>query len=267
MNFMVHFQIEPAVYKLQGLIKSGPYGMMIGSLKPSTKDPSELGLSGEIYRFIHLDPNEPWFNSETKEEASENDLQEIQIPNHLLPGLKKIPFVFKPNEHELWFVSSDRKNNLAPKSAAAFFERLFEHPEIQGKYPEIAVTALPDKNSLDDMFATPVIDRLTIELKRPNADDAGKHDEKFMKKLEKMHVRRQKTEYLAEKNSSIEPDNETKLLADIASKNGKVVIAGKNIQGVSIEKSTEDTPYLEPVLVNPETGSAVDTLRRVAGID
>lgn len=78
-------------HSLRYLVRQGSLKCaMIGSLYTDDKENPEEGLHGELYLFIKLDPSEPWFNVETKEPASAEDVEAISIPTHLLPHLRRI---------------------------------------------------------------------------------------------------------------------------------------------------------------------------------
>lgn len=237
---------------------------MLGSLSPIDRENLMVGFSGEIFRFVQLDPNEPWFNSKTKEEASEDEIKEILIPKHLLPHLKKIPFVFKPDIHELRFVTKDRDLSISPRAMAATFFNILNDKELTD-FPEIEVTVIPDTDSLESMLQLYKLEKLTIYLKRPNPDDLGGEEPDWLRKLERQNARSLQTELISEREESIHPDEDSNSLARVASRNGKVVVKGKNAAGVSVEKSTEDIPLVETVIHNPEEETVLDILKRAVG--
>lgn len=255
-------------YALQRFVRQGNlHGVLLGSLYFEDKDKPKKGLNGELYRFVNLDTSEPWFNALTKKEATEDDVSKIRIPNHLLPHLQRIPFVFKPDVHELWFVCHDRKDNLGPRAAVAVFKKLFDELTLDGKYPNVEVTALPDSETLERMLSLPTLEKLTIELKRPNADDGAADEVRWLKRLEKQNARKMSVELVAEKDDSIKPDDETRGLAAVAARNGNVSVIGRDAGGQRVDESTEEKPLIEPALVFPEIETVMNVLRRVAGLD
>jgi hypothetical protein len=251
--------------RLNYLVRLGSvHGAMLGSLY-GPKSGSELSeLTGEIFRFVKLDPTEPWFNLETSDVATDDDVEQINIPNNLLPHLQRIEFVFKPLVHELWFVSSDRQDRMGSQAATKFFQALFDRLIRNGKYPEVEVTALPDKETLDQLMSLPTLEKITIELKRPNGDDAGSDEVKWLKRLEKQSIRMQTTELVAVKGESIKPDDETRALADVASRNGNVSVVGRDATGMRVEESTKERPLVISALVNSEMETSMDVLLQVA---
>jgi len=273
LNIAMHQPHSPQRYvslfhdakKLGQLVRLGSlHGTMLGSLSGVKEYTKGAVLTGEIYRFVKLDANEPWFNIETLEEATENEVDGIKIPSHLLPHLQRIEFVFRPDVHELWFVSQDRDDRLGPQAAAKFFQSLFDRLVDSGKYPRVEVTAVPDHETLDQMLSLRKVEKLTIELKRPNADDAAKEEARWLKQLEKQKARKMTVELVAEKGDSVVPDEETRSLATVASKNGNVSVVGRNELGTRVEESTKAKPLMKPALVDSELETSLDVLRRAA---
>ena len=129
---------------MQFLVVQGEvHGVILGTLYGVDDGVEKNEISGEIYRFIRVDPNEPWFNTSTGKQASGDDLREIKIPENMLAHMQRIPFIFYPQEHELWFISRDRKDRLSAKAAERFFSALFTATVAANNYPDVAVTALP----------------------------------------------------------------------------------------------------------------------------
>lgn len=251
--------------KLKQLVRLGSlHGAMLGSLHTGRSESKTKELTGEIYRFVKLDPNEPWFNVETSDVATDDDVGAIKIPEHLLPHLQRIEFVFKPEVHELWFVSQDRKDRMGPKFAAAFFQQLFDRLVISGRYPDIEVTPLPDKDSLEEMMSSSTLEKITIELKRPNADDAGGDEAKWLKRLERQKARKITTEIVAAKGEFITPDEETQALAKVAARNGNVSITGRDPAGLKVEESTREKPMAISEYVDSDNETSLDVLVRTA---
>lgn len=255
------------VFARGALAKTGTlHGSIIGSLTPEDAGDISKGLNGELFRFVILDPNEPWFNTRTRDVATATEAKEIVIPQHLLPHLRRIPFVFRPDVHKLWFVSRDRKDSLGPATAASIFQTLFDQVGREKGYPPVEVTPVPDEDALERMLALHTLEKLSIELKRPNSDDGQDEEQRWQKRLERQKAKRMKMELVAERSESITPDAETRGLARAAARNGKVSVIGRTEDGVKVEESTEMHPRIEPVTVDPDNETIVGVLRRIAGL-
>ncbi|MBS0477182.1 MAG: DUF4747 family protein, partial [Proteobacteria bacterium] len=178
LNIAMHQPHSPAryaalfkdLYAAGGIAKLGSlHGGVIGSLYPEDAEDISKGINGEIFRYVNLDPDEPWFNTLTRDVATDAEAKAIVIPRHLLPHLRRIPFVFRPDVHQLWFVSHDRKDSLGPGAAATIFQTLLDQISKQKGYPPIEVTPIPDADILERMLSVHTLEKLAIELKRPNS--------------------------------------------------------------------------------------------------
>lgn len=237
------------------------HGAFLGTLNVMNWE--ERGVTGEIYRFVQLDPKEPWFNSLTKEAATPEEREKVMIPEHMLPHLRRIHFHFRPKRHELWYVCQDRKARLGPKTAELFFQRLFEALRKKKDYPLIEVTSLPAADAVDDVLGIASLEKLEILLKRPNADDGDADEERFLRRLEKQNASRSVTTLVAVKGQSIAPDDDTRDLANAASRNGNVIGTGHNEHGRPVVESTVERPLILPEIVNENVEPLLDVLRRV----
>jgi hypothetical protein len=273
LNIAMHKPHSPKRYidlfndakKRKVLIRLGAlHSAMLGSVQPAKGASSAEELTGEIYRFVNLDPTQPWFNLETKGIATDDEVGKIQIPEHLLPHLQRIEFVFRPDTHQLWFISQDRKDRLGVSAAVTFFQQLFDHVVEAGKFPKVEVTALPDADTLETMLSLSKLEKITIDLKRPNADDGNLEERRFLKKLEKQNAQRQIIELVAVSGLSIQPDAETRALASVASRNGNVSVVGRDEGGRRVEESTQEKPLVKVEYVDSDEETSMDVLLRTA---
>lgn len=240
------------------------HGTMLGYLNAPANDDPEKFMMGEIFRFVRIDPDQPWFNLNTSEPATEDEMNAIQLPPHLLPNLRHIEFAFHPASHKLWLVTKDRKDVMSARTAAEYFDRLFEQVCLRKNYPKVDVTVMPDKESLETMLALTQLDSMTIELTRPNADDAAELDARWMKRLAEQGVDRMEQVLKAAPGQTIKPDADTRRLAEVASRNGYVAVTGKDGEGTKVTESTISKPMVLSRMVNSEVESGMDVLLRTA---
>lgn len=274
LNVAMHKPHSPQLYialfkqakRLNALITLGAlHGAMLGSLDGSDEEYKKgTFLTGQIYRFVKLDASEPWFNLQTSEAASDDDMGSVRIPTHLLPHLQRIDYAFRPDTHELWFISQDRQDRLGAQAAATFFQRLFDLVYKQGNCTQVEVTALPDNDTLENMLSLYKLERMTIDLKRPNADDGASEEARLLKRLEDQGVRRQETSMVASAGESIKPDKETRAMAEVAARNGSVSVVGKDADGLRVDESTVSRPMVLTRLLNSAIETAMDVLKRTA---
>src|SRR5207245_2546195 len=125
-------------------------------------------------------------------------------------------YVFFPTSHRFFFESKSGQYQFSPGLAARMFEQLFARRPILNEYGAIDVTVEPSTESLERIFKMPRLRRLWIELTRPNADDLASARRKVMERLQIMKAKSQAIELLAQRGESLEPDPETRTLAQVA---------------------------------------------------
>lgn len=151
-----YVELFSSAYDVHKLYAQGEiHGLILGSLYGIGDAVQTNELSGEIYRFVKVDANEPWFNTVTRKQATEKEVQQISIPRHLLAHMQKILFIFFPREHELWYVSKDKSGVLAPGIVEKYLQTLFDHVVADQQFPQVDVTALPDEDALEEVFNVP----------------------------------------------------------------------------------------------------------------
>lgn len=241
------------------------HAVMLGTLYRPKEHGRTLLISGEIYRFVKLDPDQPWFNVERKEPATEEDVGSINIPGHLLPHLQRIPFAFNARRHQLWYVSKDQKDSLAPATATKFLQVLLQTTALHHDFPEVSVTAVPEETSVDEILSLPGLEYLRIELVRPNPDAAESAEERWLRRLEEQNTTKAKLELIHSRNQVLEPNAETREMASVAANNGMVYGRGRTADGLPIEDSTKAKPMIKHEFVDTDIETAADVLYRAAG--
>lgn len=237
---------------------------MIGSIYRDDPDDDRSAITGEIFRFVKIDQNEPWFNDLTKEPATDMEKNEVTIPEYLLPNLQRIPFVFLPTKHCLYVVTKDRKDAMSASTVKKILEHVFERVIIEKGYPEVTITVIPTEESVEKVLSIASLERLSIELVRPNADDDNELEEQFMRRLENQNASKFTQEMTSSRNDTLAPDDDTKRLARLASRNGRVIGYGYDVNGVKVKESTDQIPKIKHVTVNTNLETTRDVLKRVA---
>ena len=80
-----YVELLQKAFRRRMIVRMGAlHGVLLGTLYRPEQQGREILVSGELYRFVKLDPGQPWFNVEKKEPATEQDVESINIPGHLL---------------------------------------------------------------------------------------------------------------------------------------------------------------------------------------
>ncbi len=258
-----YVELFTAALKLGRLFQQGEiHGLMLGPLTGRRDAIEKNELSGEIYRFVQVNPDDPWFDLRTRRQAAPEEVERINIPQHLLAHLQSFPFIFYPRQHELWFVSKDRGSSLSIKAAEKFFQALFDQTAAASNFPEIAVTALPDKEKLEELLNLPGLRRLELSFNRPNPDDGGELEAEFEERMANINVGKRHEVLTAPRGQEMEPDAQLQAEARVAARNGKVLGEGVDLDGAPIQMSTEERPARFFKRVNDAIETVKDVLRR-----
>ncbi len=251
------------IFKRNLVIRLGSlHGAMIGTIYRSREFGEDIYISGEIYRFIKLDANEPWFNASTREPATDDEIEKINIPQHLLPHLQIIPFIFNASRHRLWYVAKDQKSSLGVSTATKLLKEMFEDSTRYLDLSEVSVTPIPESTSVDKILHMPGLEYLRIELVRPNPDHGNSGEARWLRRLEQQSITKAKLELFHAKNSIVKPDAETREMAEVAANNGTVYGRGRTADGLPLEDSTTNRPMLQHELVNSDIETTMDVLWR-----
>lgn len=238
----------------------GAQHIMLGELRFLDRDHPADGLFGRVYRFDHIDSDLPWFNLQRHEEATEEEMAAIAIPDNLVPNLVLFDFVFYPKGHALYFVSKWDRHSLSPRSMCKLLEAVFASQDLFERFGRVDLTIMPDRQTLSRIMKLHRLAKLTIDVTRPNPDDNADDDEEVFDRMKNQGARRVVQVMTAESGESIKPDYETAQLARVAARNGKVSAVGYKVDGQRVDETTVDTPWRETVMYNPDHQLAEDVL-------
>lgn len=219
-------------------------GVLIGSMYPLDRKNPDRGLTGEIYQFTNLDQSEPWFDVNSLDEASEEEIKEIKIPEHLKPHLARFNYVFFPRGHRLYIQTRNKNRTLGIQTVQKFF-RLLLADKSAPSTPPVEVTVEPDRDTITQILKIKYLKRLEISLVRPNPDDLNAAEKRLLRKLSRQDARQMDVKLHADSNGDLNPDQETITLAKVAASNGAVVGHGRDAANNPVMKSTVDQPWRE----------------------
>lgn len=243
--------------KYSSLVR-GQEAILLGSCHYlNSKNPSE-GLSGEIFKFLDLNARDAWFNTKNMDAATPKEVAGMNIPDNMKPLFKRFQYIFIPQGHRFYYVSGKPGQSLSPNLVKNFFENVFAREDFS-EFGTLAVTVQPDANRLEELLSLKRMSKLIMEIKKPNPDDLGSFEAKFLARLDRMNAKSEKIEFLQASNEGLHPDDELKTLAAVASVNGFVQAEGKDADGTKQYLSTKDTPLHETVKYNPNLTTEFNT--------
>jgi len=243
----IYPQLITAIYNLRKSVQvHGDRHLLMSALE----EKRDGTFAGSIARFTEIDPNLPWFDAETLDEADNLLVRQIEIPENLKPNYVPFSFIFDPHHHTLIFETYSRGQTISPNMMFKYFSNLIEtSPELD--LGEIIVNLIKDQDRLEDIVGLATLKRLIILLERPNADDLGGLDEEVEDRLRRNNARSIEEKFESIGGESLEPDEETMQLARVAAANGNVVSHGQTLDGTTVDRSLSEHPLIERLTFDP----------------
>lgn len=228
---------------------------MIGWKRFIDPDSPLEGITGEIYKFLQLDPNRPWLNLQEGKEAEPQELEDIQIPEFMKPNMSSFRFAFFPKGHRLFFETYSDRNRIGPSLVLTLFEKIFSHPSIRDKYGEVDVFLEPSREKLEEILSIFDLRRLEMRITRPNPDDSFEFEQSVFKRMELESA--DIYEYNV-KGKGINPSEDTRNLARVAASNGYVKGVGQGQDGKRVDESTQKHPLRDHIEYNSDLESSAE---------
>lgn len=222
----------------------------------SKKEP----LIGELVTYTQIDINGEWYNTEASSVATDDDVIGINIPEHLKPNCARFSFIFFPDTHLLVFESYYDKKTFPPSFAERYFLKIFEHPGIISEFDNLSVTIIKEPDEIERMLKEKGIRSVTMVTNRPNPDSLVSTERKVKERFKKINVIKEERFLKAEKGKEINFDEELKMEARVAAKNGVLKIKKLNSDGKVEEKSTEEIPMVVTAYYEEQVSSPIDIL-------
>lgn len=244
----------------------GAQHLMLGELKPISDAGVDAGLFGRLYRFVHVDKDAPWFNVTRHDEATREELSRISLPDELRPNTETFDFVFYPRGHSFYINTrsgnrvNGKRHSIGVGQVVKLLKTLASLPAIEQRFGVVEITALPDQEQLERILSIHTLNKLVIEVSKPNPDELGQAQAKVFDRLSGMKARKLKQELLAERHESITVDDDTLTLARVAAGNGKVVGYGYTLDNKKVEESTLAKPWTDRVPYDSDIQTEADAL-------
>jgi hypothetical protein len=217
-------------------------------------------LTGHFFVFSQINFDDPWLNMLRNAEATDTELNQLNIPPHLAPEFRRFRYVFDCRKHILYFEKfSIGRQHLSPKAFAQSLNRLLHEPILFGKFKEINAFTVPDEQAIETILTLNKLRRLFMRLHRPNPDDDD-FEKGILNQLNTEHVGVQETNLLkAPREPAIAPSEFTKKIARLSAKFGHVIGWGKDKQNAPIKVDTESHPK-EHNIIFKETEDALEKM-------
>ncbi len=228
-------------------IRGSDWGVLNYIREITADDPLE-GMFGEFYRFLQINPDDPWLDIKKRIPLKDEKGEPIpQVEESKKPNMKEVEFVFYPRYHRLFY---DAKS-FSPNMAKIFWAELFHNEKIRKKYGTVDVEVESSEEVIERILKIPSLTKLDISITRPNGDVLSDQEEEILKRMEKQKIRRLHETMTSPKEDGIEPDDKTIALMKVATSNGRVDAVGYAGEE-RVEESTRPHPYIERDKYDPE---------------
>jgi len=261
-----YLKLFKAAQELNSHVKlRGDQFARIGQITKLERDQAEPGpIVGEIVKFTNIDTKGEWYDIDSKDVATDADVATINIPDKLKPNLARFSFIFFPDDHLLIYEGYFDGKSLSPLFAEKLFESALNQPELMNRFGQVFVSHIPEANALDKMLALKGVTHLTLTTKRPNPDNLKITEKRVHDRLRKLNAAEENRSIKAIDGKELVLDEELKLEAKVAAKNGSVELKRYNESGKKEEMSTDDHPLRRSSFYDPTLHSAFNMLKEAA---
>lgn len=196
-------------------------------------------ILGKIHRYTEIDKDQPWLDIiDNKHITDENGKPIPQVDEDVKPNSKTVFFMFLIDSHRLVFDTDGITHNLMLN----FFKSLFNKAPLgRIRKEEVTVNLETSLETIEEMLAVYKINTVDILINKPNPDDLSSREGRVKEKLRKMHASEMSV-VVKSKDDELIPDEDTRILMNVAKSNGKVVLTGKDEEGKKVVESTESHP-------------------------
>lgn len=247
-------------------ISGHQFGILAGIYKLNRNDKFPCPITGDVFKYTDISENASWFNTDTNDFASKEDVGGIVIPQNLKPNSSRFTYVFYPEQHLLFYEGYYEGRSFGPANAVRFFNKLLNQDELIEKFGKVDITHIPEVNNLEEAINIPTKDKISMVIYRPNPDDHAEAERRVLSRMQAQNVETFEQNYKAIQGQSINMDEELQTMARISARNGSFSLKGKNYQSRPVEYSTKKHPLVRTEYYNPETVSAGQFFQNISQI-
>ena len=217
-------------------------------------------ISGTFIRYTYIDPNSPWWDSQERKILVDEEGKPIpQVRYGIGPNTKPIYFSFDINRHILLV----DLHNISINQMVRALGSIFSSDNFKSVFGEINSTIIPSSDAIEKVLSLRTIKRIKMSLTIPNADVASLSEEEIYARMNGMNAGKIEHEYVCQTDKSLEPDDELKLILNVASRNGYVSSSGRNERDKKESRSTKAYPKRERETY-PASVNRFDAIKSIA---
>lgn len=266
LNIRVHTRHAPDEYvafwkmlvRLKAVKARGVSALMIGGQRQITPNQEDSPFFGYIYRFVNINPEDPWFDIERQKKADPADVLEVKIPAKLKPNLQEIPYLFDPKRHRLYFATSGSDGGVSPGLMKSLIDEVGTYQTVIKRFGDIESTVVVREGVLDELLRWPQIRDIRVVLERPNPTEFD-DDEEFYERLKRRGVKKEEHRFIKSPEAkTITPDEEMVAMFGRATTDGLYIQRGINPEGKVQTATSEEYPRIEVGNYDPDQQFASD---------
>lgn len=238
------------------------FGDRFATLSPITETRKGV-FSGRLATWTEIDEGSNLIDKTSLKESLLADA-EIPLPENVGFNSKVFSFAFREADHKLFVeLKNDEGQSISIGRARTAFDKILQAVRPL-EIAELDIHTVSRKNAVEQVLSIPHLRKIEIVLDLPNPDDTTPSQQQVIDKINSMNAKRLKTELTKSSGADtlvLTPDY--LVMSEIAKDNGHVVGHGRNNQGETIKRDTNEYPQEIDLVLMQEESSAIGT-RRVA---
>ena len=216
-----------------------------------------MGLQGALGRFTDIPEDADWLDTESLEQAGEDEKAEIYIPDNLKPNYEAFYCGLFVREHIFAFESFSDSESLSPRHVLKWLREATKSPRTIERFGAVEVDLIPDYGVLERILDSETLRRIEITIRKPNPDDyTAQQFEAAEARLNSLNAREEKIEYKSEEDGYLTLDDQTEALAKVGAENG-IVEARLREEGAMKTVSTASRPLQIQEMFDPDEVSGI----------
>lgn len=258
----IYFNFIGDVYRLKRPVNiHGDRYAMISMLDRSGEDNNIV--SGIITTFTRIETDGAWFDADNLQDATDNQVSQINIPDNLYPNSASFYFLFNTKDHKIYVQQYSRGKQITSSSLLKYFRRISDDLEITEKYNSAKISIVQSTEGLEELFNLKRITEVKITILKPNSDIfADDFEAQVEAHLAETHAQKLILTYDAEPGQSIVANNQIRTVSSAALENGNVQVRGRDETG-AVVRSTEEFPKILQDTYDPDELSEKEAFRRL----
>lgn len=201
--------------------------------------------TGIISKYSEIDVDGDWFDIEYFDIASEEDVEDINIPENLRPNFSQFYFSLDEDIHVIAFEIYSESKSLSSRSVQKYFDEILQRREIRREFGLVEADVIKSYGEVDRILSLPKLRELRFTIKRPNSDDiSGDLAAEIEARLREQNAEEYEESISSRSEDGLSPDERSKKLAVVAAENGQLS-AKSVVNGVTVTHDTTETPLKE----------------------